>query len=672
MRYQNPQLLYFLFAIAIPILIHLFNFRKHKTIYFSSIRFLKEIKEDKRKRTNLKNLLILLSRILAISFLVFAFAKPYIPTKNSLKVNNIFLYVDNSLSMDVDYGDGNLLNKAKNKAIQITNAYTRENNFFLITNDFLTKDNSSYSADAIKTQIEKIKYSSRQRSISDIISRMNIINSESNHLYFISDMQENTLKINSVNKARKDSRISLIPIKNIAVDNISIDSCFTSSPIFMSDKEIELKVVIRNTSNKDITDKVIFLYIDNQQKSQQYISLLANEVQEKTFRFLTDNKKIISGEIRLNDYPISYDNSLFFTLKKSNKINVFVINKENENPALNSLLEKDTSLFSYVSSSTKNINYNSLLKQDFLILNGVIELSSGILSALQTFVESGGSMLVIPPNELSNIVSYNIMLKSLGLNTIYKEVLNELKINKFKFKHPIYENVFKKKIDKINYPLSKQSYKLNNTTLNTQIIGFSNQSSFLTSYSIKKGIIYQFSSPLNSKFNNFTKHALFVPTLINIAISSIKTKLPYYIIGADNEILSNHKSIERDIPHISGMNIDIIPTITNKDGKQTLNVHNQITKSGVYNLEYNNIIASKFAFNYNNSESTITTLAANELQKLINKNEMSNIDIISSNNEKIISSIEKKINGKEFWKIALIFSLLFFAIEILLIKLIKS
>ena len=45
MIYQNPNLLYALFAIAIPIFIHLFNFRKHKKIYFSSIRFLKDIKE---------------------------------------------------------------------------------------------------------------------------------------------------------------------------------------------------------------------------------------------------------------------------------------------------------------------------------------------------------------------------------------------------------------------------------------------------------------------------------------------------------------------------------------------------------------------------------------------------------------------------------------------------
>ena len=52
MIYQNPQILYALFALAIPIIIHLFNFRKHEKIYFSSIRFLEEIKNNTDHKPN--------------------------------------------------------------------------------------------------------------------------------------------------------------------------------------------------------------------------------------------------------------------------------------------------------------------------------------------------------------------------------------------------------------------------------------------------------------------------------------------------------------------------------------------------------------------------------------------------------------------------------------------
>ena len=129
MIYQNPQLLYALSAIAIPIIIHLFNLRKHRVIYFSSIRFLKEIKDENRRKSRIRDILILISRILAIVFLVLAFAKPYIPDSNIKSTNQIFIYIDNSQSMDIDFGQGNLLNIAKKKAIEIIESYSSEKEF---------------------------------------------------------------------------------------------------------------------------------------------------------------------------------------------------------------------------------------------------------------------------------------------------------------------------------------------------------------------------------------------------------------------------------------------------------------------------------------------------------------------------------------------------------------
>ncbi|MFI5136035.1 MAG: BatA domain-containing protein, partial [Chitinophagales bacterium] len=65
MSFLYPAFLFALGAIAIPIIIHLFNFRRYKTIYFSNTKFLREVKEKTDSRTQLKHLLVLLCRILA-------------------------------------------------------------------------------------------------------------------------------------------------------------------------------------------------------------------------------------------------------------------------------------------------------------------------------------------------------------------------------------------------------------------------------------------------------------------------------------------------------------------------------------------------------------------------------------------------------------------------------
>src|ERR1041384_2944175 len=102
MKFANPYFLFALLALAIPIIIHLFNFRKFKRVYFTNVRFLKEVKQDTKAKNKLKNLLILCSRLLAILFLVLAFAQPYIPRDNGAVHTGdkvISVYIDNSFSM---------------------------------------------------------------------------------------------------------------------------------------------------------------------------------------------------------------------------------------------------------------------------------------------------------------------------------------------------------------------------------------------------------------------------------------------------------------------------------------------------------------------------------------------------------------------------------------------
>ena len=341
MIYQNPYLLYALFAIVIPILIHLFNLRKHKVIYFSSLRFLKEIKTKNKKKSRLKNILILLCRILAITFLILAFAKPFVPAKNKSEKNDVFIFLDNSLSMDIDFGNGNLLNFAKKKAYEIIDSYPENHNFYLITNSFLSKNNFPYTKDAIKSQIDNTNSNSAIKSFKDILSRVESV-SMKNHLYYISDFQKSTFLSSTINEMNVDCSVSFIIVENQDVTNISIDSVFIKEPIFDNNIEVVINVNLSNNSSQDIVDEVIFLFIDDKQKSQQLLSLLAGEKKTISFTFQTTKKRFVNGHIQTNDSPISYDNKFYFSIPTVNKINVYSINENNDNIAFLSLFKKDS------------------------------------------------------------------------------------------------------------------------------------------------------------------------------------------------------------------------------------------------------------------------------------------------------------------------------------------
>ena len=119
MNFLYPGFLFALLTIAIPIVIHLFNFRKFKKVYFSNVQFLKEAKEQNSSREKLKHLLVLFSRILAVAFLVFAFARPFVSSEKTLNPsqrNLVSIYIDNSYSMETVNREGSLLDEAKRKA----------------------------------------------------------------------------------------------------------------------------------------------------------------------------------------------------------------------------------------------------------------------------------------------------------------------------------------------------------------------------------------------------------------------------------------------------------------------------------------------------------------------------------------------------------------------------
>jgi hypothetical protein len=140
MNFLYPGFLFALLAVAIPILIHLFNFRKFKRVYFSNVQFLKEAKEQGTAKEKLKHRLLLASRILAVAFLVLAFAQPFIPSGTAAKKesdsNVISIYVDNSYSMETVNKEGSLLDEARRRAKEIAKGYGVNDRFQLITNDF--------------------------------------------------------------------------------------------------------------------------------------------------------------------------------------------------------------------------------------------------------------------------------------------------------------------------------------------------------------------------------------------------------------------------------------------------------------------------------------------------------------------------------------------------------
>ena len=250
MSFVYPEFLYALTALAIPIIIHLFNFRRYKKVYFSNVRFLKEVNEQTRSRSRLKHILVLIARLLAIAFLVFAFTQPFIPGSASDAARGdriISVYIDNSFSMEVEGSGGMLLETGKRKAIEIASQYNATDRFQLVTNDLEGHQQRLLSREEFIETVQDVKLSPASRLLSEIMLRqLDLVNTEpdvTRRLVWISDFQKSTSDLNAL-AGRTSPRVVLVPLKAQRRSNLFIDTVWFESPVRQLNTSEKLMVQI--------------------------------------------------------------------------------------------------------------------------------------------------------------------------------------------------------------------------------------------------------------------------------------------------------------------------------------------------------------------------------------------------------------------------------------------
>lgn len=685
MNFTYPAFLFALSAIAIPIIIHLFNFRKFKTVYFSNTRFLKEVKQETQAKSKLKHLLVLAARILAIIFLVLAFAQPFIPVENKkISVGNkaISIFIDNSFSMDAINKNGTLLDEAKKRAKEIVAAFKVTDRFQVLTNDFEARHQRLVNKEEFDELVDEIKISPATRNITEIASRQSDLLQQSEiknkSSFIISDFQKSIVNLEQL---KNDTSIffNFVPLTATEKNNVYIDTCWFETPVRQYNQIEKLHVRIKNSSDKTIENNSIKLFINNIQKTPASFTVDKNAETEVVLSFASNETGMQHCRIELNDFPITFDDKFYFSFDVAKSIPVLCINASEANSEsvyLNKLFGSD-SLFIFNNAAENKLDYSTLPNNKLIVLNGLKAVSSGLAQELKRFVSNGGSVLVFPAANV-DLNSYKDFFTTFKTN--YYERLDTIntKVDKINFEHPIYKDVFDKKTfsaTNLDLPIVSEHYVFSKNTRSNEeyLLKLQNGDVFLSKYDIEKGKLYISAVALSNDFSNFTKHAIFVPTLYKIGMYSQSIQPLFYTIGTDNAIEFEKIKTGESSVHIRGINnnFDVIPELRTMDLKSEIIVHDQISNEGNYNLFSEKELIGGFSFNFNRKESDLACYSSDELKDLVNKNSLNNIKIIQATNQTLTQSLKEIEQGRKLWKLCLIFALIFLAIEVLLLRLMK-
>ena len=672
MAWLYPSFLWALFVLAIPIVIHLFNFRRYKKILFPNLRMLQQIDHQTKSGNKIKKYLILAARLLAFTFLVFAFAQPVLlRDKQVLKggKKHISILIDNSLSMNLNGDEGPLLEAAKNRARAIVNASGNGDEFNLVTANMDATLLHFSGKQATLEHIDQLQISPNTYPLQNLLALQNssLMSQPGDKLAFcISDFQQKNVQLSSM---PIDSNIqqTWIRIPSETRDNLSIDSCFLRSPILQTAQPITLVARVSNYTPNAIEGSTLELYVDGKPKGVASFNIPAWSSATQDLIFTLESGGKHRCELRLPGDNIALDDVLYFSLRLNQQYRVANICADNERYIRN--VFSDNPGFTYKQENSGSINFSDFKNRDLLVLQGIGDIQSGLISELRKFTQNGGTVLLFPAAGLPFGGLQNLSA-AFGFSISEQPQQGPVRVSSIDLEHPVFKHIFENKPSKPDLPVVSQYFALRFSS-GIPFMRLATTGAFMHDLPLGRGHMIVSAVPLDPAYSNFQNHALFVPVALRSAMLASYRNPLYYDCSDAGDIYTGLPFESESGLQLQDRKTSFIPEVINKDGELFLNTNGEISQAGHYSLlnKRADTAIADLSFNSSRSESDTRTLSEAAFKTLC---ERYGIESYEGPSEKLASELGKVQKGTVLWKWCILFSLLCLLIEILLIRFFRN
>lgn len=361
--------------ITIPLLILLYILkRKYREEVISSTLLWSEVYKNTRANTPWekfrKNIMLLL-QILIFLALILSLMKPFL-NFGGKSYKNLIIVIDNTASMNIQYGNSTRLEEAKRLSKELINSTKEETNTFIITFDNSPKllQKEETNKEKITKAIESIEKTYYQGNISDSINFIKAIGQSIEEDYEVILFSDKEISLGDLNG-------TVVSLGNTGL-NGSIDNI---SHKFLEDK---IKVIATVTNRgSEVYEGDFSLYDGDKLIAVEALNLNVGDNKTLTFDIPSIDNEVLRGELSRHDL-LAEDNIYYHVLgnKKVNKI----------------LLVTDQNLF--LERALNNIRNSEVYKT-----NSLSNLSRGDTYDLYVFdnvtpstMPSSGSILFINPS----------------------------------------------------------------------------------------------------------------------------------------------------------------------------------------------------------------------------------------------------------------------------------
>jgi len=684
MSFLHPAFLWALLALAIPVFIHLFQLRRFKRIDFPNVRFLAEVSQQTRARKKVQHWAVLLARCLAITALVLAFARPYIPGADGVtKVGQraVSLFIDDSFSMDGQNAQGRLLDQARKAAQDAVMAYAPTDRFQVLTGRFEGREQVLLGRDEALEAAAQVDASAFVRPLSQVLVRQReaLARSEApvKRAFLFTDLQRTTTDVSNWSN---DSLVPtvIVPIAPGKPDNLSIDSAWFDTPVRRMGQQEILHVRVRNHGDQELVNVPLRLAIDGRQRAIATFSVQPGSVVDTTLRFTSDRGGSHTGVIAVDDQPVVFDDQLWIAYRVVERSHVMLVSggdaQSDRSVADVFLAGNGDSLHVFTSHPHRSLDLALLEQQDLVILNALPDVASGLAQALNHFVENGGSVVVFPPSRNhgagSDPARYAALFAQFGAAPPALMDTALARVDRIDLDKPFFRDIFERMQRNVDLPVARERWSLRPAAGSDVLLRMQDGSPYLSRTPHGKGSVYLCASPLDERAGNFTRHAFFITSLLRMAELSRPRGSLYHTIGAEVSIPLDGVELPGDaVPRLIGPEgIDLVPEVRRTPGGTGLVLHDQDLPSGAYAVLLGTDTLMTLALNTARLESDLRTLTAAELEAQLQQHGLTTFSVLTTGTHDLSLRLSELDQGRKLWKWFILLALLSLAAEVLLIR----
>ncbi|MCB0719625.1 MAG: BatA domain-containing protein, partial [Bacteroidetes bacterium] len=429
MVFLNPAILFGLAAAAIPLIIHLFNFRRPRKIDFSSLVFVRELQRTTMQRVKVKQWLLLALRTLAIAALVLSFARPSVRGSLARALGGdgsrtVGILVDNSLSMMLRNPGGELIDQSRDAAQTVIDDLAASDEVVIRTTarsgmvDASGFSSPGSAADLVSAIVPEGGAGTLSTAIQSLAEELKSSARVNRELYVITDLQESTLLDSSAVTPLEDVALRVIPITAREIQNVGVGRVVVDSRIVEAGQPVQLSAQLTNYGNVAIDGYVVSVFLEDDRVGQASISLAPGESRSVPFTITPPVRGWLAGVVQGEDDDFESDNRRFFALHVPAERRVLVVQGDNEpvdyvTLALSRELGRNRISFDYDVIGEASLPATQIETYDTVILVGLQTISSGESASLSRYVSDGGGLMVFPGTSTRE-AELNTLLSAVG------------------------------------------------------------------------------------------------------------------------------------------------------------------------------------------------------------------------------------------------------------------